>query len=195
MTQQPAVKDESKLPSLGDITYDIEQAGKRDYLNKILNNPPKKEWVKEHPFAKGVKYIQIDKIEYLLRTIFQRTRTEVIDFKVIANAISVHVRLHYVDPVTNEWDFQDGLGAVAIQVEKGAAATDFSMVRSDAIMKNLPAAESYAVKDAAEKLGKLFGSDINRKDEITFSGVYSNYWETVAKRRSENGKQLNPATP
>jgi len=31
-----------------------------------------------------------------------------------------------------------------------------------------PAAESYAFKDAAEKFGKIFGKDINRKDNITY---------------------------
>jgi len=33
-------------------------------------------------------------------------------------------------------------------------------------MKALPAAESYAIKDAAEKLGQIFGSNLNRKDTV-----------------------------
>lgn len=176
-------KTTDKKPALAELHFDIEQAKTRDGLNKVLNTPPKKEWVRDHPMAANVKYIPIDKIEFLLRTIFQRTRIEVIHYGVIANAISVHIRIHYVDPITGEWDFQDGLGAVAIQVEKGAAATDFTKVRSDAVMKNLPAAESFAVKDAAEKLGKLFGSDLNRKDEVAFSGVYSQFWSNVENKK------------
>jgi len=35
-------------------------------------------------------------------------------------------------------------------------------------MKAAPAAESYAVKDAAEKIGKLFGKDMNRADKIMY---------------------------
>ena len=31
-----------------------------------------------------------------------------------------------------------------------------------------PAAESYAVKDAAEKIGKIFGKDLNRADQIVY---------------------------
>jgi len=40
-------------------------------------------------------------------------------------------------------------------------------------MKALPAAESYAIKDAAEKLGIFFGKNLNRKDTVGFSGAYS----------------------
>jgi hypothetical protein len=39
-------------------------------------------------------------------------------------------------------------------------------------MKALPSAESYALKDAAEKIGDLFGRNLNRKDTIAFSGRY-----------------------
>jgi hypothetical protein len=35
-------------------------------------------------------------------------------------------------------------------------------------MKAAPAAESFAVKDAAEKIGKLFGRDLNRADQILY---------------------------
>jgi len=35
-------------------------------------------------------------------------------------------------------------------------------------MKAAPAAESYAVKDAAEKIGKIFGKDLNRADQIVY---------------------------
>ena len=35
-------------------------------------------------------------------------------------------------------------------------------------MMAAPAAESYAIKDAVEKLGKLFGKDLNRKDSMGY---------------------------
>jgi hypothetical protein len=37
-----------------------------------------------------------------------------------------------------------------------------------------PAAESYALKDAAEKLGRIFGKDINRKDTIDITPSLQN---------------------
>jgi hypothetical protein len=45
---------------------------------------------------------------------------------------------------------------------------DWNHTKNDAVMKAAPAAESYAVKDAAEKIGKLFGKDMNRADKIMY---------------------------
>jgi hypothetical protein len=45
---------------------------KNDQLNLLLNQEPKKEWVKDHPYVKGHKYIPIDKVEFMLRKIFKK---------------------------------------------------------------------------------------------------------------------------
>jgi hypothetical protein len=42
-----------------------------------MNQQPKQEWIKEHPFIKGYKYLPIERIEYLLKTIFKRYRIEI----------------------------------------------------------------------------------------------------------------------
>lgn len=38
----------------------------------------------------------------------------------------------------------------------------------------VPAAKSYAIKDAAEMFGKIFGKDLNRKDEISYMEMLYN---------------------
>ena len=165
---------ESKLvPKLADLHHDLEQAKKGDALNELLCQPPFKPWILKHPFAKGVRYIPIAKIEFLLTRIFQNWRVEVIDYKQLFNSVSVHVRLHYQSPITGVWSYHDGVGAMPIQTEKDADASDLSKIKSNAVMLALPAAESYAVKDAAEKLGQLFGKDLNREHTIDFKGAYS----------------------
>ncbi len=68
----------------------------------------------------------------------------------------------------------DGIGASPIQTAKGSAATDFTQVNTSAVQMAAPAAESYALKDAAEKLGRIFGKDINRKDTIDIAPVLQN---------------------
>ncbi len=163
----------NKETALGELHFDVALAKERDGLNKILSTNPPETWVKVHPTTNG-KYLPINRVEDLLRKIFQRWRKEVIGYSVIANSITVHVRVHYIDPVTGEWDYQDGLGAMPIQVDKGSPAMDFNKTKSDAVMKALPGAESYAVKDAAETLGKIFGADLNRKDVVDFSPAYDN---------------------
>lgn len=160
-----------QLPKLEDLYGDVELAGKFNDLNKLLNCQPKQEWVKQNKFANNSNYIPVGIIEYLLTSIFIKWRVEVKEVSVIANSVVVCVRLHVLDPVTGEWDWQDGLGASPIQTAKGAAATDFSQVNTSAVQMAAPAAETYAFKDAAEKLGRLFGKDLNRNDGISYDSM------------------------
>ena len=164
--------EKRNLPKLADL-YDgnLELKQGQNELNVLLNQPPKSEWIKEHPFAKGVKYIPIERIEFLLTRLFIKWRVEVKSIQTIANSCVVTIRLHYQNVEDNEWSWQDGIGAAPIQTEKDAGAMDWNKVRTDSVMKAAPAAESYAVKDAAEKIGKIFGKDLNRKDEIIYDSL------------------------
>lgn len=184
-----------KLPKIQDLEMKPSEAFKQDQLKLILNAQPPEKWIKDHPFAKNVKYIPIDKVEYLLDRIFQQWKAEVIEYKQLFNSVSCHVRLHYFNPITLLWEFHDGLGAVGIQTDKGASAGDMSAIKSDAVMKALPAAKSYAIKDAAEHLGDLFGRNLNRKDALAFKAtrneeVYD--LKTLQKLQSEKGNLLQP---
>jgi hypothetical protein len=162
------MQENNKLPKLQDLHLDREVAFKKDTLNWYLNQNPPATHVKDHPMQKNVKYLPIDKVEYYLTMLFGGYQVEVIDFKQLANSIAVHVRLTVTNPIDGSKIVQDGLGAVAIQVDRGESPANLSAIKADAIMKGLPAAESYAIKDAAEKLGALFGSNLNRKDTLTF---------------------------
>lgn len=161
-------KEITKLPSLQEIYSDKGAVIKQNQLNIILNAEPKKEWIKTHPMTKQ-NYIPIERQEYLLTMIFGKWRLEVKEVKLIANSVQVTVRVHVLDPISGEWDWQDGVGAVPIQIKKGSGgAIDFSNMNSNAIQIGAPAAESYAFKDAVEKFGKIFGKDINRKDGVQY---------------------------
>lgn len=165
-------KSNRQLPSLIELLDgDLELKKDQNELNVLLNQPPKDSWVKEHPFAKGVKYLPIGRVEFLLTKLFLKWSIEVKNIQTIANSIVVTVRLHYQNIENNEWSYQDGIGAAPIQTEKGTGAMNWDMVRSDAVMKAAPAAESYAIKDAADKIGKIFGKDLNRKDEIIYDSL------------------------
>lgn len=177
-------KTKVKLPTLKSLyDGDLELKGEQNKLNIILNQPPKKEWIRGHPFATKeviiegkkikvpIEYIPIEKIEYLLTRLFIKWRVEVKALQTIANSCVVTVRLHYQNIENQEWSWQDGIGAAPIQTEKDAGAMQWDKVRSDAVMKSAPAAESYAVKDAAEKIGKIFGKDLNRKDAVMYDSL------------------------
>ena len=159
----------SLVPSYNQlVSGDLDLKGQQNDLNKLLNCEPPKAWLKAHPFAKGVKYMPIERVEYMLTKIFIRWSVEVKSVQLMANAVVVTVRLYYQDVLTDKTLFQDGVGAAPLQTDKGAGAVDFNAIKSDAVMKAAPAAESFAVKDAAEKIGKLFGRDLNRADQILY---------------------------
>jgi len=163
---------ESMLAKLVDENQLVKLVKQDEFLN-LVNMPTPEVFVKDHPLAQGVKYIPIDKVEFLLTKIFQKWRVEIVDQGQMLNAIYCKVRLHYFHPINQEWEYQDGVGATAIQVDKGKNASDLGAIKSDAIQKALPAAESYAIKDAAEKIGKIFGKDLNRRDTLAFDPSYA----------------------
>ena len=162
-----------KLPSLNDIYSDVESTTKNTALAVILNSEPPQAWVKIHPMTK-FKYIPIERVEYLLTRIFGKWKVEVKESGILANSVQVIIRLYYIDPVSGDWDWQDGIGASPLQTNAGAGAIDFNQIKNAAVQMAAPAAESYAIKDAAEKLGKIFGKDLNRKDEINYQDLNEN---------------------
>lgn len=165
----------NKLPAIKDIYSESVDIVKENNLNVLLNQPPKESWIKQHPIAKNVKYIPIERVEYLLTSIFIKWNVEIKSVLLIANSVVVTVRLYYMNPITNEMEYQDGLGASPLQTDKGASATDWTQIKSDAVMKSAPAAESFAVKDAAEKIGNLFGKDLNRADKILYDSLVGKF--------------------
>jgi len=182
--------EKKNLPQLKDLYSGSLDVKRENDLNILLNHTPKKEWIKKHPIATNVSYIPIEVIEYLLTAIFIRWHVEIKETQTIANSIVVTVRLHYQNPIDGEMRYQDGIGAAPIQTAKDAAATDFTQVKSDAVMKAAPAAESYAIKDAAEKLGKMFGKDLNRKDAFGYDALGNKFDMATSEQMSYISKLI-----
>lgn len=154
----------SNLPKIADLYTDIQAAAQQDQLQYLLNQDPKPDWVKTHPFVKSYKYLPIDKIEYLLKRIFKAYKIEVTGQGQSFNGVWVTVRVHYQNPITGEWLFHDGIGASQLQTKQGASAADLANINNGAITMAFPVAKTLAVKDACDHFGRLFGSDLNRKD-------------------------------
>lgn len=159
----------SNLPKIKDIYSDKLTVQKDDVFVTLMNQPPQLKWVKEHPFIKGYKYLPIERVEYLLKTIFKRYRIEITGQGQSFNGVWVTVRVHYLHPITNEWDFHDGIGAAQIQTKKGASPADLASINNNAIGMAFPIAKTEAVKNACKSFGKLFGSDLARSEDILYS--------------------------
>lgn len=159
----------SSLPTLQELLEEnIQVAGRSEALNNLLNAEPPKGWIKTHPFIKGHQYLPIDKVEYLLRKIFKVYRIEMVREGTAFNGVYVVVRVHYLNPATGEMDYHDGIGACQLQTAKGTSPADLANINNGAISMAFPIAKSLAVKDACDHFGKIFGSDLNRKDTIPF---------------------------
>lgn len=161
----------NNFPTLAQLHGDPEKAFESDKFLALVNQPPHDKWVKIHPMYKN-KYIPIDKVEYLLKRIFQHYKIEVLREGIMLNAAYVVVRVHYLHPQKLEWMFHDGVGAKGFQLDSGAAPSDLTSIKAEAVMMALPIAKSTAIKDACDHLGKLFGGDLNRKDTLRFKGGY-----------------------
>lgn len=179
-----------ELPKLSDLVEDTEMKMKDNALTVILNQPPPDKWISYHPTAtmevlndQGQKvkvplpYLPIQRVEWLLTSIYGKYKLTIKEFKVLANSVAVTVTLTVTNPVTGEIETQDGGGAVAIQTDKDRGAMDWNYAKSNGVMLALPAAISYAKKAAAEEFGKIFGRDLTRKDYVGY--------ETLLKEKTE----------
>jgi hypothetical protein len=159
----------SNLPTIQELHEENALVSyKNDQLNLLLNQEPKKEWVKEHPFVKGHKYIPIDKVEFMLRKIFKKYSIEITNQGTSFNGVWVTVRVHYFHPTEATMMYHDGIGAVQLQTAKGTSPADLQNINNGALSMAYPIAKTLAIKDACDHFGKLFGCDLNRKDTMAF---------------------------
>lgn len=160
-----------KMPTMAELVSDTEMSHKGNAFMVLVNQNPPENWVQKHPMIQGYNYLPIERVEYLLTRIFGKWWVEIKSAEIMANSAVVTVRLWVTNPITGKDEFQDGVGAMPIQTDKGQGAMDWNFAKSDGVQKAVPAAESFAIKDAAEKFGKLFGKDIARKNNISYNSL------------------------
>lgn len=172
---------EKKIIKIEDLYKDVEGMAEEDWLIQLLNQDPPDVWVKTHPYIKveamvnGVKtkvpykYLNIDRIEFLLKKIFKKFKIEVLEVDSAFNGMYVTVRVHYMHPITGEWEYHDGVGAKDLQVKSGSTSADLSSLNNGAITMAVPMAKTFAIKNACSHFGKLFGSELNGKDDMDYS--------------------------
>lgn len=171
MAKQP----KRQLPKIAELRSDVnlEVLDRQNSLNILLNEEPNEAWIRINKYAGNARYIPINRLEWLMSTIFVDWHTEVLSVQCFANAVMVTVRVHYRNPVTGMMEWNDGVGAAGLQTDKGEAATNFMALKQNAMDMGLPKAKTEAVKDAIGDLGRLFGRDLNRKDAPDYAYLMS----------------------
>lgn len=176
-----------ELPKLADLIQEdnLEVTLKQDALNYLLNQPTPKAWIKQHPFVNvevitdnGKKkvpldYIPIERTKLLLTQIFGGYDDKITDIKQVFNAVVVTIELTVINPITGEKITHSGIGAVGVQLDAGNTASDVTKIKHDAVTKAAPAAASYALKNAAEKLGGIFGGSLQKYDLSPYMPFYN----------------------
>lgn len=158
-----------QLPTIQDLFSDKVMAAQNDALTTLLNQPPPAQWIKAHPFIKGYNYLPIDKVEYLLKRLFKSYRIEILREGTSFNGVYVVVRVWYLNPISNEMNYHDGIGAAQLQTAKGTSPADLANINNGALSMAFPIAKTVAIKDACDHFGTLFGADLNRKDTIAYT--------------------------
>ena len=183
-----------QVPKIQDLIADKEMAFAQDDLNVILNTPVPQQWIKQHPMVKSngqpLPYIPVKRVKWLLKRIYGKYEWEIKDCKQLLNSVVIIGRLTITNPVTGLKESQDGVGAAPIQMDKGATQGDLSAIKSNAIQIGAPAAESYALKNAAEKFGDIFGGNIYDVDGTAYAPVFGEDVRTAENATIDDIKAL-----
>lgn len=142
------------------------QIQKHSELNMYLDADVPSKWIKTNKFANNSQYLPIDKVEWLLRKIFKAFRIEITGQGTAFNGVWVSVRLHYLHPVTQVWEYHDGIGASEMQTKQGTSPADLQNINRNALAMAFPIAKSHAIKDASHHFGNCFGANLNRADIV-----------------------------
>ncbi len=186
-----------KQLSITDLYKDKVGIVETSQLATVLNSEPAPNWISQ---GQQGDYIPIETIEWLLTRVFGHWYVEILESKIIANSVVVTVRLYVRNPqfdpsqpespVNKPYLHNDGIGANPLQTDKGAGAIEFDKIKNGAVQAAAPSAKSYAVKDAAEQFGRLFGRDIGRKTRQEYSVVMDKFTkdDKYAALLNEGGK-------
>lgn len=140
-------------------------------FTKSLNLPPNPNKIAKH---QNYFYIPISIVEKdLARVFFGLVQYEILSFSQILNEFVVHARIKVYHPVIKEWMNYDGIGCGMFQQKADTNIQDFFQYKlKNAGKLTVPNAYAEAIKNAAKKIGKRFGSDINRSHEDNYVGFF-----------------------
>lgn len=100
--------------------------------------------------TKKIKIMRLAAVYFLLDAIYQNYNISMLESKLIGKAMIVTVRLETID--------KDGV----VRFRDGSGSAD----ASEGLKNATAMAEALAIKNAAKKLGRLFGRDLYSEDEI-----------------------------
>jgi hypothetical protein len=140
----------------------------QDNLKIILSEKPDQRIVKQNKYAGNSNYIPIGIIQSLLDKFFLDWDWAINDVQLILNSVMVRGTLT-LKTAAGSIRKIDGIASSEIQLKKGENILSADTLNSKALERDVPKAESEAFKNAAKKIGRKFGRDLNRKESYGHS--------------------------
>jgi hypothetical protein len=162
-------KNRELAPTNGQVIQPADLQSAEQYLS-FLHEKPKKAEVKPNKQAGGALYIPIGISEMKLDTLtggLWSTQNE--QRQIVANELLVSIEVKFFHPAAKVWLTRVGVAAVPIQQSRGATITDMDAKIKNALVKNYPAVKAQAFKNAVQSIGRTFGRDLNREDQIQYN--------------------------
>jgi len=142
---------------------------------KHLNKSPDKTKIMKLDVGGGrqILYLPISHIEMLLdQYFFGLWETFNFKWQLIANEVVASIQLKVYHPKLHIWLTRTGTGSVPIQQTSGSKIADILHEKiKNTLVKDFPHLEAECIKSAAHKLGKVFGRDLNRKEEDFYTPI------------------------
>lgn len=139
------------------------------YTNYLQQQPPKNE-IQVNAMAGNSKYLPISFIEMQLDELFfGMWSTDKFQYSQVGNEMVGSIELKVYHPIAKEWITRTGAAGVMIQFKKGSDVTDYNQKIANTLVKDFPHLKAECLKNAARSLGKIFGRDLNRKFEDSYT--------------------------
>jgi hypothetical protein len=150
-----------------------------EQFTKRLNVQPDESEIQINRLANNSRYLPISFTETKLDEVFAGLWSfELKTYQVVANEIIATGVLEVFHPVAKMWLRRSGTAAVMIQqvsIKNGGSGkiSNIDDKIKNTLVKDFPHLESEVLKSAAKKFGKIFGRDLNRAFEDTYSPIYT----------------------
>jgi len=141
-------------------------------FQKLLHTDPWKHetlsgHIKKHP-VHGNPYLPIGVVEMLLDQLyFGLWSARITKQEQVLNEYVVTVELEVTHPTTGDKITRPGIAATPNQQDSGAKPHQIELKKVRAMEKDAPHALANSIKNAAQKLGKIFGRDLARDWDST----------------------------
>lgn len=170
-TELQTVNENKQVELKSESDKKAELLQKLENFTNNLNRAPNPQKIATH---EGYQYIPISAVEKdLMKMFFGLVQFEIVSFQQILNEFVVHARIKVFHPVLEEWLNYDGIGAGMFQQKANTPIQDFFQYKlKNAGKITVPNAYAEAIKNGAKKIGKRFGSDLNRKFEDNYQGFF-----------------------